>query len=241
MSEHDKPVSTALDAVLNRAASLSRRGFLALGTLAAVGCASGNARTKLPEPIWPEVTRKPEACPMPVPAAGKKFAFGSVLDRELWCKGDIVRADLNPMTTPRYITVHHDGMDPFLASNQAGAAARIETIRCGHRGKGWADIGYHFIVDRGGRVWEGRDMRYQGAHVKNRNEGNIGVMCLGNFELQSPSEKQLETLENLLACLRAEHRISRSCVRTHREWPGAKTICPGRNLQREMVEIRARA
>jgi N-acetyl-anhydromuramyl-L-alanine amidase AmpD len=76
--------------------------------------------------------------------------------------------------------------------------------------------------------------------VKNCNEGNIGVMCLGNFELQSPSARQLETLENLLACLRDRYRISRSCVRTHREWPGAKTACPGRNLQREMVDIRAR-
>ena len=241
MSEPNHPESSALDVALRSIASLSRRGFLALGTLVAVGCASSNAsKTKLPDPIWPEAARKPEVCPTPIPTKKAKV-FPTTLDRDLWCKGACVPALMNPMTTPRYITVHHDGMDAFLATNQAGSAERIETIRTGHRSKGWGDIGYHFIIDRNGRVWEGRDMRWQGAHVKNSNEGNIGVMCLGNFELQSPSAKQLEALENLLACLRAEYKISRSCVRTHREWPGAKTACPGRNLQREMNDIRARA
>jgi len=240
MSQTDHPEPSALDAVLRGVSSLSRRGFLALGTLAAVGCATSNGgKTKLPDPIWPQAARKPEYCPTPIPSKKAK-PFGSVLDRELWCKGDCVPALMNPMTTPHHITVHHDGMDVFLATNQSGSAERIETIRNGHRGKGWGDIGYHFIVDRSGRVWEGRDIRWQGAHVKNCNEGNIGVMCLGNFELQSPSEKQLDALENLLKCLKDQYRISHACIRTHREWPGAKTICPGRNLQREMDDIRTR-
>jgi hypothetical protein len=242
MSHSSQPESSALDAALRCVASLSRRGFLALGTLAAVGCA-GSATTrssKLPDPIWPTAAQKPVEGPTPIPAPRKNKLFNSVLDRELWCKGDCVPSKMDPMLPPRYITVHHDGMDVFLASNQAGAADRIETIRCGHRSKGWGDIGYHFIVDRGGRVWEGRDLRYQGAHVKDHNEGNIGVMCLGNFELQSPSEKQLEALENLLQSLKDKYRISHACIRTHREWQGARTICPGRNLQREMNDIRTR-
>ena len=240
MSEPIHPEPSALEAALRGVSSLSRRGFLALGTLAAVGCASNASRSKLPDPIWPEVARKPTVDPVPA-TTGKAKPLGTVLDRELWSKGKGVPSEMDPMIPPRWITVHHDGMDMFLASNQAGAADRIETIRLGHRSKGWGDIGYHFIVDRGGRVWEGRDIRYQGAHVKNCNEANIGVMCLGNFELQSPSEKQLDALEDLIGKLRAQYRISRSGVRTHREWPGARTACPGRNLQREMAGIRARA
>ena len=121
---------------------------------------------------------------------------------------------------------------------RSGSAERIETIRNGHRGKGWGDIGYHFIVDRSGRVWEGRDIRWQGAHVKNCNEGNIGVMCLGNFCEQRPSDAQLDALNRVIVQLRGYYRIGPAAVYTHREWPGAATVCPGDNLQAKVLTMR---
>jgi len=147
---------------------------------------------------------------------------------------------MNPMLPPRYITVHHDGMSPFLAKDQSSAAARIEIIRNGHRSKGWGDIGYHYVVDRGGRVWEGREIQWQGAHVKNSNEGNIGICCLGNFDEQSPSDEQLQAAERMVGCLMQKYNITVARVRTHQEWPTAHTACPGRSLQREMVQMRAK-
>ena len=68
-------------------------------------------------------------------------------------------------------------------------------IRRGHvNHNGWADIGYHFAVDRAGRVWSCRPLVWQGAHVKDRNEGNIGVLVLGNFEIERPTSAQLNAL-----------------------------------------------
>ena len=86
-------------------------------------------------------------------------------------------------------------MWPYWGLTETEARERLEWIRNGHRGKGWSDIGYHYIIDRSGVVWQGRDItRWQGAHVKNRNENNIGVMCLGNFMLQQPSAAQVAAL-----------------------------------------------
>ncbi|MFN9956771.1 MAG: peptidoglycan recognition family protein, partial [bacterium] len=100
--------------------------------------------------------------------------------RSSWARGGALAGGMDPMLKPRYITVHHDGMTPFWGKTETEAKARIELIRNGHRGKGWADIGYHYVVDRNGTVWQGRDLtRWQGAHVKERNEHNIGVVCLG--------------------------------------------------------------
>ncbi|MCZ6835741.1 MAG: peptidoglycan recognition family protein [Planctomycetota bacterium] len=143
---------------------------------------------------------------------------------------------MNRMIPIRYITVHHDGMDPFYGDSAAAAKERLELIRRGHRGRGWGDIGYHFIVDRGGRVWEGRSMAYQGAHVKDHNEGNIGIMCMGNFEQQAPTVAQINGLNRQLADLMSRHTVAMRNVRTHQEW--ASTACPGRKLQAHMDSIR---
>ena len=139
---------------------------------------------------------------------------------------------MNRMSPIRYITVHHDGMQPFFEADQTSTAARIEAIRRAHRGRGWGDIGYHFVVDRAGRVWEARSTSYQGAHVKDHNFANIGVVALGNFDQQQPSRAQLNTVQHLLGELMNSYGVPTSRVRTHQEW--AATACPGRHLQEYM-------
>ena len=237
MTQRPEPIPTALDAALRGVTAVSRRGFLAFGGLLAVGCATQSTRTaKLPDPIWREPVKPGTAAAGPQVIKRNEFKF--VMDRELWCRGECVPSLMNPMLPPRYITVHHDGMSPFLSTDQSSSSARIEIIRTGHRSKGWGDIGYHYVVDRGGRVWEGREIKWQGAHVKNENEGNIGICCLGNFNEQSPSDAQLEALQQMLGCTMAKYRIPVSRVKTHREWASAHTECPGRALQAEMILIR---
>jgi len=145
---------------------------------------------------------------------------------------------MDRMLPVRWITVHHDGMSAFNANDQPSAAARLEAIRRAHRGKGWGDIGYHFAVDRGGRVWQGRPLRWQGAHVKDCNPGNVGVVMLGNFDIQSPSKAQTDALQMHLAWLMKAYSVPVGRLRTHQEWPTAKTACPGRSLQAHMVKAR---
>ena len=142
--------------------------------------------------------------------------------------------DLNPMLPVRSLTIHHEGWQPFTDVGWAESAARVEQVRVAHRnakGGGYADIGYHFIIDREGRIWEGRSLRYQGAHVKNHNEGNVGIMCLGNFEEQTPTQKQLAGLTKQVQTVMARYKIPLRRVYTHQEWKGAQTLCPGRTLQ----------
>lgn len=221
----------------------SRRNFLllSLGVLA-TGCVSSPRAGSLPDPHWPNI-------PVPdVPNDHSDVIAGRSTDgwselpsgamaRSGWSRGAPVPTLMDRMIPIRYITVHHDGMNAFYGESQSSAASRIENIRRGHRGRGWGDIGYHFIVDRSGRVWEGRPLSYQGAHVKDHNEGNIGIMCLGNFEVQTPSVAQLGGLNRYLSTLMVHYRVPIGRVRTHQEW--AKTACPGRHLQRHMVSVRS--
>lgn len=67
--------------------------------------------------------------------------------------------------------------------------------------KGWDDIGYNFLIDPAGVIYEGRaggdDVR--GAHFICANENTMGVALIGNFEETLPSELALESLTRLLA------------------------------------------
>ena len=64
----------------------------------------------------------------------------------------------------RKITVHHTGFaTPWETDTWNPTKEEIETIRAFHAGSGatdrhWADIAYHFIVDRAGRVWQARPL-----------------------------------------------------------------------------------
>ena len=146
------------------------------------------------------------------------------------------------MKLARYITIHHDGMTSFTSTSKSATKARLETIRKAHLrrdGGRWGDIGYHYAIDPAGRLWEGRSLKWQGAHVKARNEGNIGVVVLGNYEKQSLNRAQSAAIESTLKLLMKKHSVPVSRVRTHQEW--AATACPGKSLQRLMVTLRRSA
>ncbi len=146
------------------------------------------------------------------------------------------------MKLARYITIHHDGMTSFTSTSKSAAASRLETIRKAHLrrdGGRWGDIGYHYAIDPAGRLWEGRSLKWQGAHVKAKNEGNIGVVVLGNYEKQSLNRAQSAAIESTLKLLMKKHSVPVSRVRTHQEWTA--TACPGKSLQRLMITIRRSA
>ncbi|WP_200761481.1 peptidoglycan recognition protein family protein [Poriferisphaera corsica] len=132
------------------------------------------------------------------------------------------------------ITVHHDAILMDKCSYQI-AARRMESIRGGHASS-WADIGYHYCIDREGRIWEGRPISLQGAHVKKNNPHNIGIMVMGHFNKQQPSRAQLNALTGFIKQLQRKHRISAKKIYTHQEL--MPTACPGKHLQRYMVSIR---
>lgn len=159
--------------------------------------------------------------------------------RFLWAKAAPIRDRLNPMLPVTCATIHHDGLDELIwSARTADVTARIEHYRRGHLGRNWGDIGYHLIIDRGGVLWQGRAVRYQGAHVSEHNEGNIGVLVMGNFDLQKPTAAQLATLRRVVTDLRKTYGIKRGRVYTHKEWQGAQTACPGENLQPRVEQLR---
>lgn len=133
------------------------------------------------------------------------------------------------------VTVHHSGKVAEAGVRNA-VIYELECILAGHMDRRYGDIGYHMIVDRAGRLWEGRSLAYRGAHVLSANAGNIGIVLLGNFERQDPSEKQIATLHRALYHLCQRYRLQADEVYGHRDL-GA-SVCPGRYLYTHLQRMR---
>ncbi|WP_328498565.1 peptidoglycan recognition protein family protein [Streptomyces sp. NBC_00414] len=207
--------------------------------------------------------------PMSSSAAAASAAY-TLLSRGDWGADETLRytADGTETWPPEYypvqtLTVHHtdDGStDPDPAA-VVRAIYRNDTV-----GKGYGDIGYHFLIDRNGLVYEGRwsgtdgtaahdpeGRLVTGAHVLGHNTGNVGIALLGTFTNTPPSAATRTALVQLLAGLAERHAIaplgkvlyrnpvsgvSRAApaIGGHSHW--AATDCPGTVLA-DMPAIRA--
>ncbi len=126
------------------------------------------------------------------------------------------------------ITVHHTGTDVVTATSESAVIRCMDGVLGGHLNRNFGDVGYHFMIDYAGRVWEGRSLAYWGAHVSGKNEQNIGIVLLGNYERQRPSRAQLQSMEQLVHLTRHYYGIRRGEIYGHIDL--GQTLCPGKYL-----------
>lgn len=87
--------------------------------------------------------------------------------------------------------------------------------------RGWSDIAYNFLVDKDGKVYEGRGWLVVGAHAAPRNTQGIGVCYIGSDGMTDAAKRAVVALYDE-ACRRAGRTLSR---RGHRDINS--TSCPG--------------
>ena len=132
------------------------------------------------------------------------------------------------------------------------------------RGRGWCDIAYNFLVDRFGRVFEGRyggmSKPLIGGHAAGFNTGTVGVAAMGDFTNATPSRDMVQAFKRLLAWrldvahLRptgwakltstgggtsrygAGQTVTLRVITGHRDT--SYTACPGARLYAKLDEIR---
>lgn len=134
----------------------------------------------------------------------------------------------------RWIIIHH-------SATSSGSAAVFDKL---HRAKGWDELGYHFVIGNGtdsgdGQIEVGSRWPKQkwGAHAKtpdNRyNDFGIGICLVGNFDIERPTPRQMQSLARLTAYLMSTYHIPASNVLGHRDTK--PTDCPGRNMNVALV------
>ncbi|MDE0960706.1 MAG: peptidoglycan recognition family protein [Planctomycetota bacterium] len=153
--------------------------------------------------------------------------------RSSWKARPVITRWVAPMSRPTRITVHHTADQPTIATlgiREPEVYLRRIQKYCTSSLE-WGDIGYHYLISSDGRIWEGRPLKYQGAHAGNHslNRGNIGVALIGNFDQDRPSSSQVRSLGSLLNALSSVHDIRSDRIYGHQDL--RDTGCPGVHLQ----------
>lgn len=237
-------------------ASLSRRqvleGALLLGGAAMLtGCQTGGRGVaNLPPDVWPDPhpTTVPPVASTPAPGPGRTVTTGlpeGVIPRSVWTSSRPNMRLSKPMNGVERITVHHSADNSMGLLAKADVMRKLEGIRQSHISRfddstaahaHWIDIGYHYIIDPAGRIWEGRPTTIEGAHVSQTNPHNLGVMVMGNFNQHRPTTAALNTLDSFVASQMRRYRVPMHSVYTHQELK--PTECPGTFLQQYMLTTR---
>lgn len=147
---------------------------------------------------------------------------------------------------PVRITIHHTGVAANPSRSLAeklvslqGFSQRSELLADGRVKDAWADIPYHFYVGANGNVAEGRAVEFVGDTNTNYDPtGHIGIAVEGNFNIETPSDDQIDALVQLIRELKGRFEISITNIETHLDF--AQTACPGTNMTLMVPLILAR-
>ena len=120
-----------------------------------------------------------------------------------------------PRATPAYgevkmAFVHHTVTANDYAPEDS-AAMVLGICRYHRNSNGWNDIGYQFLVDKYGQIFEGRaggmDQAVVGAQAQGYNAQSTGIASLGTFSVQGQTDAGLAALARVLSWKLALHGV----------------------------------
>ncbi|MGI8684474.1 MAG: N-acetylmuramoyl-L-alanine amidase [Acidimicrobiales bacterium] len=199
---------------------------------------------------------------LPEPA-GADVAQPPIVTRAQWGADERMRRPTPPAFAPVTRMVVHHTVTP---NDDPDPASTMRAMFAYHvKGNGWDDIGYNFVVDASGRVYEGRWARgyaageaptgespdglgVVGAHAESENLGSVGVAVMGNFTDRAPPQAAVDAVQRILAWKADGNGIDPQGTTT---WSGGRalptivghrdvgsTSCPGDQLWSRLPTIR---
>lgn len=121
------------------------------------------------------------------------------------------------------------------SATKEGRNISTETIKSWHvKGRGWRDIGYHFVIELDGQLKYGRPLHKIGAHTLNENAHSIGICYVGGLDSNgnpkdTRTKDQKSTLNKIVEGLLEEN--PEATVHGHNEF--ANKACPCFDVQKE--------
>ena len=133
---------------------------------------------------------------------------------------------MEPLKKVNFIAVHH-------SQRKIDSIKRIRDLHI--RINKWEDIGYHYLIDKKGKIHVGRSEKFIGAHVFGHNKNSIGICLIGNFDEEKQTKKQIKTLINFLKERIKQYKIRKEDILGHREFSGVTKTCPGKFMDMEKI------
>lgn len=132
------------------------------------------------------------------------------------------------------IIIHCTATRPAWWQSRSTAQKVAEIKRWHVEDRGWSDIGYHYLIDRNGKVAEGRPLSRTGAHVRGHNKGTIGISLFGGHGSSETDQfqdnftaEQEAALVGLILKLKKDYPAA--TISGHNQY--AAKACPGFNAK----------
>ncbi|MFN8124944.1 MAG: peptidoglycan recognition family protein [Candidatus Nanopelagicales bacterium] len=130
------------------------------------------------------------------------------------------------------ITLHHSGV---RLTDDSLSPARVRQHQQWHMiDKGHPDIDYHYLVDRRGNIFQGRNPRFRGdTQTEYDPTGHLLICCEGDYEGgsgQRPTRAMLRSVVHLMAAAAQRYDVPVRRIRGHRDY-STQTECPGSRLE----------
>jgi hypothetical protein len=191
----------------------------------------------------------------------------AIITRAQWGADESIRKPVDFNTTVKAMVIHHtDTTNSYTTLAQA--EQQVRAVYAFHvNGRGWSDIGYNFVVDRFGDIFEGRagsiTKSVLGAHTGGFNTSTMGVAALGTFTTATPPAAMVTSIAKVVAWKMSQYganvngvvRLTSTGGGTDK-WPAGQTIsvnavtghrtfgateCPGDALWARLGSIRSQA
>lgn len=189
-----------------------------------------------------------EAMQMVIPQGeGPGVQRPAIIPRRGWGADESLMTWEPKYVKPVKIIIHHTATpnDP-----DQDPAATVRAVYYYHAvTRGWGDIGYNYLIDRFGNIYEGRKggEGVVGGHDYGFNEGSVGISLIGEFQSEPPTETMMNALARLVAWMCDRYGINptdRNIFRDldlpniagHRETKS--TTCPGDQVQSRLPALR---
>lgn len=192
---------------------------------------------------------------MAVPAGHSDERKPAIISRRGWGADESMRERCSNgryTRTTDVVFVHHTAGSNNYSKSQSKSIVR--GIYAYHtRSRGWCDIGYNFLVDKYGQIFEGRSggvwKPVYGAHTGGYNNNSIGVSLMGNFESVRPTKAMKNATTRIVSWKlstnyrhpKGNWRINGKRFRNisgHRD--AKSTACPGRYVYNWLPTLRNR-
>lgn len=128
-----------------------------------------------------------------------------------------------PAQPVRLLVIHHSASAPSTTRAQ---------IDQWHRDRGFAEIGYHWVMEHDGLLLPGRSLALTGAHAEGHNTGSLGLCVTGDNTRDdwAWTLMQKNQLAQFVRWFLVFHPGAQ--VLGHRDLPGTHTACPGLDVRK---------
>lgn len=143
-----------------------------------------------------------------------------IIDLSYFYSGDKSQRSRN-INTINGITIHHS------ASTNDNSIREIYDIQ--HEKFIKIGVCYTFIIRKNGDIIKCHKFNEFVSHAPNANTSDISICIDGNFDIENPTNAQIESLKYLIKYIKNQFNITK--IRGHQDVPGNATACPGKNLE----------